>query len=68
MARGGMEALEAIARQRGCHKLWLQTARAMTGAIALYERLGYQQEGYQPRHFHGEDFLLFGKVLERDGD
>lgn len=64
IARRLMEALEDIARQRGCHKLWLQTAWAMTEAIALYERLGYRQEGYQPRHFYGEDFLMFGKVLE----
>jgi len=60
-----MEVLEDIARRRGCYKLWLQTAWAMTEAIALYKRLGYQQEGYQPRHFYGEDFLMFGKVLER---
>jgi ribosomal protein S18 acetylase RimI-like enzyme len=64
VARRLMEALEDIARRRGCHKLWLQTAWAMTEAIALYERLGYRQEGYQPRQFYGEDFLLFGKVLE----
>ena len=64
IARRLMEALEDIARQRRCHKLWLQTAWAMTEAIALYERLGYQREGYQPRQFYGEDFVMFGKVLE----
>jgi ribosomal protein S18 acetylase RimI-like enzyme len=65
VARRLMEALENIARQHGCHKLWLQTAWAMTEAIALYKRLGYRQEGYQPCHFYGEDFLMFGKVLGR---
>jgi len=30
----------------------------------LYERLGYRQEGYQPCQFYGDDFLVFGKVLE----
>lgn len=64
IARQLMEALENVARQRGCHKLWLQTAWAMTEAIALYERLGYRREGYQPRQFYGEDFVMFGKVLE----
>jgi len=64
IARRLMEALADIARQRRCRKLWLQTAWAMTEAIALYRRLGYQQEGYQPSQFYGEDFLVFGKVLE----
>jgi SAM-dependent methyltransferase/ribosomal protein S18 acetylase RimI-like enzyme len=63
IARRMMEVLEGLARQRGCHKLWLQTAWTMTEAIALYKRLGYQQEGYQPRQFYGEDFFVFGKVL-----
>lgn len=66
IARRLMEALEDVARQQGCHKLWLQTACAMTEAVALYERLGYRQEGYQPRQFYGEDFLLFGKLLDKD--
>ena len=63
-----MKALEDIARRHKCNKLWLQTAWAMTEAIALYEKVGYRQEGYQPRHFYGEDFLLSGKVLSRDID
>jgi ribosomal protein S18 acetylase RimI-like enzyme len=66
IARRLMEALEDIARQQACHKLWLQTAWAMAEAIALYERLDYRQEGYQPCQFYGEDFLMFGKVLKRD--
>ena len=63
-----MKALEDIARRHKCNKLWLQTAWAMTEAIALYEKVGFQVEGYQPRHFYGEDFLLSGKVLSRDID
>jgi ribosomal protein S18 acetylase RimI-like enzyme len=51
IARRLIEALEHIARQRGCRKLWLQTAWAMTEAIALYRQLGYLQEGYQPFHY-----------------
>jgi ribosomal protein S18 acetylase RimI-like enzyme len=37
VARRLMERLEAIARSLGCHKLFLQTAWAMTEAIGLYE-------------------------------
>ena len=60
-----METLEIVARSQGCHKVWLQTAWSMDEAISLYEGLGYKQEGYQPRQFYGEDFLLFGKELSR---
>lgn len=67
IARRLMEELEKLARRSGCHKLFLQTAWSMTEAIMLYRNLGYQQEGHQPRHFYGEDFLLFGKILDRDG-
>ncbi len=64
IARRLMEQLEKSARQSRCHKIFLQTAWSMTEAIMLYRNLGYKQEGYQPRHFYGEDFLLFGKVLD----
>jgi quercetin dioxygenase-like cupin family protein/ribosomal protein S18 acetylase RimI-like enzyme len=66
IARSLMEELESLARQLRCNKVFLQTAWSMTEAIALYRSLGYRQEGYQPRHFHGEDFLLFGKVLDEE--
>ena len=68
IARVLMETMENIAQKQGCHKIWLQTAWVMTEAIALYTRMGYQQEGYLPRHFYGEDFLAFGKVLEKKDD
>jgi putative intracellular protease/amidase/ribosomal protein S18 acetylase RimI-like enzyme len=60
-----MEILEEIAQRQRCHKLWLQTAWVMTEATALYERMGFQQEGYMPCQFYGEDFLVFGKVLKK---
>lgn len=66
MAHRLTERLEAIARSLGCHKTFLQTAWAMTEAMALHESLGYQREGYQPCHFYGEDFILYGKVVEGD--
>lgn len=59
-----MKELEKLACQLGCHKLFLQTAWSMTEAIELYKSLGYVQEGYQSRQFYGEDFLLFGKLLD----
>jgi transcriptional regulator GlxA family with amidase domain len=58
-----MKDLEQVALDKECNKVWLQTAWSMSEAISLYEGLGYQQEGYQPRQFYGEDFIMFGKVL-----
>lgn len=67
IARCLMHTLEKIAREKNCYKLFLQTAWSMTEAIALYRKLGYEQEGYQRKHFYGEDFLMFGKVLKGKG-
>jgi quercetin dioxygenase-like cupin family protein/ribosomal protein S18 acetylase RimI-like enzyme len=64
IAHSLMDELERLARELCCHKIFLQTAWSMTEAIALYRSLGYRQEGYQPRHFYGEDFLLFGRALD----
>jgi ribosomal protein S18 acetylase RimI-like enzyme len=64
IARRLMHELEKIAREKDCYKLFLQTAWSMTEAIALYRKLGYEQEGYQRKHFYGEDFLMFGKLLK----
>jgi ribosomal protein S18 acetylase RimI-like enzyme len=62
-ARDLMEELEKLALLLRHHQVSLPMAWSMTEAIALYRGLGYKQEGYQPRHFYGEDFLIFGKVL-----
>lgn len=67
IARCLMHELEKIAREKNCYKLFLQTAWSMTEAIALYRKLGYEQEGYQRKHFYGEDFLMFGKLLKGKG-
>ena len=67
IAHSLMNRLEEIARRKNCYKLFLQTAWSMTEAITLYRKLGYEQEGYQRKHFYGEDFLMFGKMLEGRG-
>ena len=64
IARRLMHELEKIAREEDCYKIFLQTAWSMAEAIALYRKLGYEQEGYQRKHFYGEDFLMFGKLLK----
>lgn len=61
-----MAEMEKLARSLGCRKLFLQTASAMTEAIELYRELGYIQEGFQMKHFYGEDFLQFGKLIDEE--
>lgn len=61
-----MNRLDRIAHDKGCHKLFLCTALAMREAIRLYESLGYVMEGYLHKHFYGEDFIVFSKVIERN--
>jgi len=60
-----MERLEIIGHKKGCYKLFLHTAWAMEEAIQLYESLGYVKEGYLRKHFYGEDFLVFSKLIKR---
>lgn len=42
--RALMEALEAVARQRGCAYMMLVSGRERQGAHALYRALGYSEE------------------------
>ncbi|MFC5462756.1 GNAT family N-acetyltransferase [Massilia niabensis] len=45
IARRLIEALEAKAVQSGCRTFMLETGPTMPGALALYERMGYQRRG-----------------------
>ena len=60
-----MRQLETVGYKQGCHKLFLHTAWAMKEAIQLYESLDYVKEGYLHKHFYGEDFLVFSKLIKR---
>jgi ribosomal protein S18 acetylase RimI-like enzyme len=63
---------EAVDRagKAGAHKLALQVWPHNTAAIALYERFGFQREGYLRRHYRrrtGElwDAIIMGLPLDR---
>ncbi len=57
------------ARERGCHKVALQHWPHNTAARALYEKFGFEQEGYLRRQYprkNGEiwDAVVMGLLLE----
>jgi RimJ/RimL family protein N-acetyltransferase len=62
---GGALLAEAIARARaaGVHKLALQVWPHNTAAIALYERFGFQREGYLRRHYRRRSGELWDAVV-----
>jgi ribosomal protein S18 acetylase RimI-like enzyme len=56
---------EAIdqARTAGAHKVALQVWPHNAAAIALYERFGFQREGYLTRHYRRRSGELWGAVV-----
>ena len=51
------------ARAAGAHKLALQVWPHNTAAIALYERFGFQREGYLRRHYRRRSGELWDAVI-----
>jgi RimJ/RimL family protein N-acetyltransferase len=51
------------ARKAGAHKLALQVWPHNTAAIALYERFGFQREGYLHRHYRRRSGELWDAVV-----
>jgi ribosomal protein S18 acetylase RimI-like enzyme len=56
---------EAIARARkaGAHKIALQVWPHNRAAIALYERYGFQREGYLTRHYRRRSGELWDAII-----
>ena len=56
---------EAVRRARaaGAHKIALQVWPHNTAAIALYERFGFQREGYLGRHYRRRSGELWDAVV-----
>jgi ribosomal protein S18 acetylase RimI-like enzyme len=52
----------ASARDRGCHKLCLSVFPHNTGAIALYHKLGFIEEGRRVRQFRRQSGELWDSV------
>lgn len=67
--RALMKAAEEWARESGVRKIELHVFPYNTGAIAMYQALGYEREGLRRAHYRrdGEfvDAILMAKVLPR---
>ena len=66
-----MEALIEWARAVGAHKISLQVWPHNDAAVRLYERFGFEREGYLRKHYRrrsGElwDTIIMGRVLIED--
>ena len=53
----------AWAREAGAHKVALQVWPHNSAAIALYERFGFQREGYLTRHYRRRSGELWDAVI-----
>jgi len=51
------------ARKAGAHKVALQVWPHNSAAIALYERFGFQREGYLTRHYRRRSGELWDAVI-----
>jgi RimJ/RimL family protein N-acetyltransferase len=67
VGRALMAAAESWAREVGVHKLELHVFPYNEPAIALYEALGYEREGYRTDHYRRADgyvdAILMAKVI-----
>jgi len=63
-----LTALEHLAIDDGCNKIYALTAWSMIEAARLYHHLGYVQEGYLRSHYYGEDLIVFSKYFSQEDD
>ncbi len=61
-----MEAAEAWARAVGVVKIELHVFPYNTGAIALYEQLGYEREGLRRRHYRRGGELVDAVLMAKE--
>jgi RimJ/RimL family protein N-acetyltransferase len=61
-----MEAAESWARHVGITKIELHVFPANEPAIALYERLGYEREGFRRGHYRREEEFLDAILMAKE--
>lgn len=52
-----------FARKNNATKVWLDTVPIFSGAISLYQKLGFQKSGILRQHFWGVDVELYELIL-----
>ena len=62
VGRALFETAIASARERGCHKLCLSVFPHNIGAIALYRKLGFVEEGRRVRQFRRQSGELWDSI------
>jgi ribosomal protein S18 acetylase RimI-like enzyme len=53
---------EQLAKEAGAHKIYLETGKTWA-AVKFYQSRGYTVTGEHPRHYFGQDFIIFSKSL-----
>lgn len=61
-----MDAAEAWARRVGVRKLELHVFPHNAAAIALYEKLGYEREGFRRRHYRRGEELIDAILMAKE--
>ncbi len=57
-----------FAQKHNATKVWLDTVPDLTGAISLYQKLGFQKSGILRQHFWGVDVELYELILTNNKD
>lgn len=52
-----------FARKHNATKVWLDTVPILSGAISLYQKLGFRKSGTLRQHFWGADVELYELIL-----
>ncbi len=55
-----------FAQKHNATKVWLDTVPNLSGAISLYQKLGFQKAGTLRRHFWGVDVELYELILTKN--
>lgn len=53
----------AFARKHNATKVWLDTVPILSGAISLYQKMGFRKSGTLRQHFWGADVELYELIL-----
>ena len=56
--------LEIFAKKANAHKIWCDTRIINKEAISLFKKLGFKKIGVLKKHWYGEDFIFWEKLIK----